>query len=58
MVILRSSEMSVMVKRILFLAVTMGTIFFLVPKDVLPLIGNFAIGWALADISIMLFNKD
>ena len=50
--------MSVMVKRILFLVVTMGTIFFLVPKDVLPLIGNFAIGWALADISIMLFNKD
>lgn len=49
--------LSATTKRIMFVVLTMLMIFFVVSPEVLRFLGNFALGWAIADISFMLFKE-
>lgn len=45
-------------KQLLFVMVSIGVMALLLPAEARSIIGNFAIGWVLADIAIKIFPRE
>lgn len=46
-------------KRIIFIVVAFTAMFLITSQEVRQILGNFAIGWLIADLSFMIFkNKE